>query len=200
MIRKKITSRLWAWTVPVLLVMATWSMRPSSAAEKNLVYNGSFEVREPGELHRNIDTVTPDREDLVAWAVTGKSVDWIGPERWKASHGKYCLDIDAPGGVLTQIRTTPGKTYRLTFDMAGNVEIPPSKKNLTVSIDDRKHQFTFDAAGHTRSRLGWVRREVIFTATKKSTTLAFTNASKKPTASGIALDNVVVTLVMKKGK
>ena len=65
---------------------------------ENLVINGSFETRKSGKPNNPIDTLTPDREDLVGWRVAGRSIDWIGPTRWKASHGDHCLDIDAPGG------------------------------------------------------------------------------------------------------
>lgn len=182
------------WSQAVTLVVTLYfGWAPQSPAQGgNLVINGSFEIREPGEPNKHIDTLTPDREDLVGWQVTGKSIDWVGPTRWKASHGEHCLDIDAPGGIKQTLNTTPGRDYLLQFDLAGNVETEPRKKLLRVSISGDNHDFSFDAAGHTREKLGWVRKEIIFTAQGDKTTLSFSNLSARPTASGVALDNVVV--------
>jgi choice-of-anchor C domain-containing protein len=167
----------------------------SPAHGGNLVINGSFEIRQAGEPNKYIDTLTPDRADLVGWQVTGKSIDWIGPTRWKASHGEHCLDIDAPGGIRQTVKTTPGREYQLQFDLAGNVETEPLKKVLRVSINGDHRDFSFDAAGHTRQQLGWVRKQIVFVAQGGKTTLWFSNASPKATASGVALDNVVVAEV-----
>ena len=79
--------------------------------------------------------------------------------------------------------------------LAGNVETEPRKKLFRVSINGDNRDFSFDAAGHTREKLGWVRKEIIFTARGDKTTLSLSNASAKPTASGVALDNVVVAEV-----
>jgi choice-of-anchor C domain-containing protein len=171
-----------------------WLLQPPTYSE-NLAVNGSFEIRAAGQPNNYIDTLTPDREDLVGWQVTGKSVDWIGPDRWKASHGEHCLDIDAPGGIRQTIQTTPGRAYQLQFDLAGNVETEPLAKVLRVSINGQQRDFSFDAAGHTRQQLGWVRQQIVFTARGDKTTLCFSNASPTPTASGAALDNVVVAEV-----
>ena len=172
------------WSRAATLVVALyfgWVVQ-SPTYGRNLIINGSFEIRESGEPNKNIDRLTPDRKDLVGWQVTGKSVDWKGPTRWKASHGEHCLDINAPGGIKQTLNTTPGRDYQLQFDLAGNVETEPWKKLLRVSINGDHHDFPFDAAGHTRDKLGWVRRQIIFTAQGDKTTLSFSNASAKPTA------------------
>lgn len=182
------------WFPRVTLVVASFAawLPGTPTHGGNLAVNGSFEIRAAGEPNRHIDTLTPDRKDLVGWQITGKSVDWVGPTRWKASDGDQCLDIDAPGGVRQTIPTTPGRDYQLRFDMAGNVETEPLGKVLRVSINGDHRDFSFDAAGHTRDSLGWVRKEILFTAHGSRTKLSFSNASAKPTASGVALDNIVV--------
>ncbi|MHC4401889.1 MAG: choice-of-anchor C family protein, partial [Planctomycetota bacterium] len=189
------TESCWSQAVTLVVTLCFGWLAQSPAHGGNLVINGSFEIREPGEPNKHIDTLTPDRRDLVGWQVTGKSIDWIGPTRWKASDGEHCLDVDAPGGIEQTIKTTPGRDYQLRFDLAGNVETEPLRKLLRVSIDGQNHDFPFNAAGHTREKLGWAVREILFTARGDKTTLSFSNASAKPTASGIALDNVVVAEV-----
>lgn len=183
----------WLKTATLIATLYCGSMLESPAQGQNLVINGSFELRAGGEPNKHIDTLTADREDLAGWRIIGRSVDWIGPTRWKASHGEHCLDIDAPGGIEQTIKTTPGQQYQLQFDLAGNVETEPVQKLLCVSISGESRDYSFDTTGHTREQLGWVQKEIMFTAPSDTTTLSFSNAQSEPTASGVALDNVVVT-------
>ena len=88
----------WFKTVtPFLLLVAGLAQSPLQA--ENRATNGSFEIRKSGEPNSYIDTLTPDREDLVGWRVTGRSIDWVGPTRWKATHGEHCLDLDTIGFI-----------------------------------------------------------------------------------------------------
>jgi len=114
----------WSQAVTLVVVLCPgWVVHPPVLGG-NLAVNGSFEIREPGEPNKHIDTLTPDREDLVGWQVTGKSVDWIGPTRWKASHGEHCLDIDAPGGIKQTLNTTPGRYTVGTTDKEKTAWLP----------------------------------------------------------------------------
>ena len=189
-------SQLASPAISITIVRKGSTVTRPQAAIQNLVKNGSFEERQTGEPNRHIDTLTPDRKDLVGWQITGTSIDWIGPTRWTASDGKQCLDIDAPGGILQTIKTQPGTVYLLTFDLAGNAELDPAIKGLRVSIHGTAYDFSFDTTGHSRHSLGWSPRQIVFVATADKTRLAFSNLSEKVDSAGVALDNVVLQAYM----
>ena len=86
----------------------------------------------------------------------------------------------------------PGKLYRLQFRLAGNVEGGPAKRNLHVIIDDVVLDFAFDVTGKTKQEMGWVSKEIIFTAASDATQLAFVNPHAVSTRFGVALDHIVV--------
>ena len=123
-------------------------------------------------------------------ATDPKTVDWIGPTRWKASHGDHCLDLD--GGVRQTVRTKPGECYLVAFDLAGNPEVGPFVQHLRLDIGQCRQTFSFDPAGKTTSDLGWSRWSVIFAADDDRTTLTFVNARPNMHSAGVALDHVVV--------
>jgi hypothetical protein len=180
---------------------------------RNLVVNGSFERRTSGEPPVHIDTFKAGSTDLVGWEIIdplgapaspdatdraegkedrqpGWTVDWIGPTRWKAAHGQYCLDLDA--GVRQAINTVAGQTYELSFAIAVNPELGPQRTRLRLLIDDEVHEFTLDSSGKTASDLGWVTQRIKFTPQRKGTTLTFLNAAPTTQSAGVALDHVVV--------
>lgn len=193
-------------------------LREKAAAEKaesaNLIVNGSFEKRRDGQPPSDIATLSPGSQDLLGWeivdarpkplrpnAVEGggansdvaadvKTVDWIGPARWKASHGGHCLDLD--GGVRQTVPTKPDECYMVAFDLAGNPEVGPFVQLLRVDIDGCQREFAFDPAGKTASNLGWTTQHVVFVAGGERTTLTFFNVRPNVYSAGVALDHVVV--------
>jgi hypothetical protein len=98
-------------------------------------------------------------------------------------------------GTISQNITalTLGKTYRLSFMMAGNPEAEPITKSMQVSIGDSSQTFVFDGTGFTSDNMGWTQHTMDFTATSSSMALSFT--SLQDGWSGPALDDVTVAVV-----
>ncbi|HUE73055.1 MAG TPA: DUF642 domain-containing protein [Pirellulaceae bacterium] len=178
----------------------------------NLVINGSFECRGGGEPPVHIETLAPGNTDLAGWEIidprplpppenelgkleigdraAGWTIDWIGPTRWQAAHGKHCLDLD--GGIRQTLKTEPGKTYGLRFEFAANPELGPNTVHLRVLIDDERHDFSIDSTGHDANSLGWTTKAIQFKAARKETTLTFFNVMPTAQSTGVALDHVVI--------
>lgn len=174
---------------------------------QELIANGSFERATMGKPPRNIETLLPGSNVIAGWQTfdptwnphgkvqegdveqTRLIVDWIGPGRWKASHGYCSLDID--GGISQSVATEAGITYALTFDMAGNPETDyPIQQFVRVEIAGRTHEFHFDATRSTKDNLRWTNRTVIFEAADSLTTIRLLNAKPNVHSAGVALDNV----------
>ena len=199
------------------LLPATTCARAESGAEPsedvagNLVVNGSFERREAGQPPNHIETLKPGSKDLLGWEIIdplgkpgsdalfgeamadrrtdGWTIDWIGPTRWRGSHGRHCLDLD--GGVRQMLATEPGREYELRFDAAANLEQGPNVAHLRVLIDDANHEFKFESTDKSAGGPGWSTQRIKFTAERKETTLTFLNTSPTSQSAGVALDNVV---------
>ena len=127
--------------------------------------------------------------EINEWIVGGNGIDYIGG-LWQPSEGSRSIDLCylSNGAISTTLRTVPGMTYRLLFDMAGNPDGEPSTKELRVWIDKKYQDFVFTIAGRTREDMGWQTRSLEFTATTSATLLKF--ESLTATAYGPALDNV----------
>jgi hypothetical protein len=176
---------------------------PQPQPADSLITNGSFETRKEGDPQRNIETLQPGSDHLKGWEVIDPQpapggndqkppiVDWIGPERWKASHGLHCLDID--GGIRQSVATNANTVYALQFDMAGNPEIDASIRQLLhVWVDGDTHDFAFDPSGASRTDLKWATRHVLFRGKEPRTSVSFVNAQPNVYSAGVALDNVVL--------
>jgi choice-of-anchor C domain-containing protein len=174
----------------------------------SLVVNGSFERRTEGEPNAGIESLGAKDKVLLGWQVIeskrpsdGKdgeapgisNVDWIGPERWTASHGKHCLDLD--GGIRQVVRTKVGQRYVLEFDMAGNPEVGVTGQRLRVTVGRETHEFDFDASGKTERKMGWLTKRVTFTVDEDQTALIFLNTQPNGYSAGVALDNVVLRAI-----
>jgi len=182
------------------------------AAPVTRIVNGSFELRKSGEPPNHIETLKPGSDDILGWGIVDTvpessenvpnaeqvndepsnryTVDWIGPTRWKASHGDHCLDLD--GGISQTVRTAAGESYEVRFELAGNPELGPMVQTLRLLVNDRQHDFKFNSTGKSTGQLGWVTKRVVFTADKTSTSLTFLNARPNAHSAGVALDNVVI--------
>jgi choice-of-anchor C domain-containing protein len=161
----------------------------------DLVANGSFEEGpEPDPTGPGFTPFEAGSTAIPGWAVTRGSVDYIGPY-WQHADGRRSIDLNGnePGAVAQTLRTTPGRSYKVTFALAGNnCGDGPSVKTLVVTAGGARAEFTFDAAGKTYADMGWVTHTWEFTAEAAETTLEFASTTEQPAACGPALDRVSV--------
>ena len=155
------------------------------------VTNGSFES---GSDVGSYTTLDPGDMSITGWTITGQ-IDYIGTY-WQASDGVRSIDLSgfSAGSIQQDIATTPGLTYIVDFDMAGNPDGAPDIKSLSLeAVGVGSQTFNFDYTGFTKSNMGWETKEWSFIATGNTTTLKFT--SLVDTGWGPAIDNVCVSTV-----
>ena len=156
-------------------------------AGANLLINGSFE--RGGNRLFNIGST-----EIEGWKVVRGSVDIVGPD-WQSSDGSYCLDLEgeaAFGGVSQTFATTPGQSYLVRFDMAGNPEGPPKTKKMRIQAVGQSADFSIDIVGRDRRNVGWQTHSWRFTATEPKTTIEFFSLGTVGGDYGPLLDNVSV--------
>jgi hypothetical protein len=164
--------------------------QPKQADEpRNLIDNGDFEDSDAGAMYARHDKEEPPP----GWTVKRGTVDVIGGW-WQAAHGKQSLDLNGlePGAISQEVATEPGKTYVLSFWMAGNpddpeprrtaIEIAWDKKVVRTVVFDRKPE-------HTHKSMGWTQHETRLRATgsaRASTSRASAKAAgaRRLTTSG----------------
>jgi len=160
---------------------------PPAPAVTNFV-NGDFE--QPG-ITGAFETLFPGSTRIPGWAITSGSVDYIGTF-FQHSQGRGSIDLAGTGnGSITQtFPTVPGTRYIVVYDFAGNAGTQ-TVKTMEVSAGGPADTQTFDTFGRTVTRMEWVTRTFVFTATAASTQLKFA-AVAIDSAFGPALDNVRV--------
>ena len=171
---------------------ATGSVTGGGGAGGNLLTNPSFEQGKSAGSSYVI--IKPGSTDLPGWQITGDSVDVVG-SAWKSSHGLRAVDIHGyrPGGVRQSFPTTPGKVYRVSFDLAGNPWAGPQVKTLHVDIPGIVQKaYQFDIKGKNPRNMGWTRHSFTFQATQPISTLHFFSTGPAGNGAGPAIDNVVV--------
>lgn len=125
--------------------------------------------------------------------MTSGSIDYIHTGYWQAADGNHSLDLSGgdAGGIAQTFDTVPGRTYRVSFQLAGN----PSAGTKTVRVlatGGVTEDYTFDASASSRpNNMRWESHTYTFTATSAATTLSFTSLTAG--AQGPALDDVSVT-------
>jgi len=156
----------------------------------NLIQNGSFETAtvNPGASFIGLGAGSTA---ITGWTVSQGSIDYIGT-LWQASNGSRSLDLSGEnaGGIQQTFNTTVGKTYRVTFDLAGNTFTSPTIKDMRVSAGGSSADFSFDTTGKSNSNMGWLSKSWDFTANSTTTTLEFISLTNS--FAGPALDNVSV--------
>src|SRR5262249_45527414 len=176
-----------------VLAVACWVLgAPAPRKKPNLLVNGSFEEGRPvGDYF----SLGPGSEDLKGWSVSRGTIDIVGGY-WKAADGKRSIDLHGSpgfGGLQQTFKTTPGKSYTVSFSLAGNPDGSVPKKTMGVSAAKQKVEFTFDATGKTRQDPGWVRKVWRFTAVDRATTLELYTLMQVDDACGPIIDDVSVT-------
>jgi|GEM_PF-686646 len=153
---------------------------------QNLVQNGSFEQQDiSGSFSRRLSNDTR----ITGWTIGGE-VDHVN-DFWVAQEGGQSLDLNglAKGKISQDIATTPGRTYSLTFHVAGNPDSNILKK-LKVSFGGSSKTITFDNTRYSRGNMGWRNESLIINATGTTTTLTFESLVEG--IYGPALDNVTI--------
>lgn len=192
--------RNWLLGVLALIGLAT------SAHATNLVTNGGFEdLQGAYNTGTAFVTLAAPSNVIPGWTVQSGSVDWIG-NYWQPSQGTMSLDLAGyyqHGLILSDpFATQVGKTYRVSFDMAGNPDQGYAKSLVSVATADQSlasYIFSFDQSGNTRSNMGWVTKTFDFVAQYDNSQIIFgdfTNLDTNPNeAWGAALDNVSVEIL-----
>lgn len=176
-------------TCSILLADVDGPRDPVARGEPvNLVDNGDFEESDAGEMYARHDKEEPPP----GWRVKRGTVDVIGGW-WKPAHGKQSLDLNGldAGSISQEVATEPGKTYILSFMLAGNpddpeprrtaVEIGWDKKVIRTVVFDRKPE-------HTHHSIGWELHQTRLVAKDKRTRIDFTSLSEG--GWGPAIDDI----------
>src|SRR5262249_31338272 len=153
--------------------------------------NGGFEEGPPVGNYR---AFAAGSTDIKGWVVTRASVDVVGPY-WPAAEGKRSIDLHGSpglGGLSQAFATKPGRSYLVTFSLAGNPDGAVPKKLVGVSAAGRSAAFPFDATGKSLKDMGWVRKSWRFKAQAAKTTLEIYTLMKNDDSCGPVIDDVRV--------
>jgi len=156
----------------------------------NLISNGSFEQ---GTTPGSYLTIKAGSVDLDEWTVSKGTVDIVG-SLWPASDGDRSIDLDGTsfGAISQLVKTDPGKTYVVSFDLSGNAYGAPTIKTMRLRADDADTEYSFDVSKRPYHQMGWQTHAWRFVATKKSTTIEFESLDTESGYFGPVIDNVHV--------
>ena len=169
---------------------------------------GSFEL--PGHSNPQYVTLPGGSAVIMGWTVGGASIDWVKTSVWVSSQGTYSLDMngtapiptDPPqvGSISTNINTTAGYVYRVTFDISGynSYGNTTNPKQMSVSAGLVLQNFSLTSTYNSSTlplAITWETRSFDFVAQPgTSSTINFQSLITNNT-SGMLLDNVRVELV-----
>ena len=167
----------------------------ADAAGPNLILDHSFEApAAPAADPANGYTIVTGPAAFGAWRVGGE-VDLVGPAgpyAMSARDSQQSLDLNGtmPGRVAQVIPTTPGQTYALSFELAGNPYGEPGLVTLDVGAGTLVQAFSFDRTGRTAANMGWTRMTMTFVTGDEFTNISFQSTTAG--ASGPMIDAVSV--------
>jgi Protein of unknown function (DUF642)/PEP-CTERM motif len=191
---------------------------PTVSNAANLLTNGSFENTANFSPNSGNDTMilcsaatSPclynppgSSTSITGWTVIGASgseLAWIGPTNpysgaaSYASNGSYFLDLTgyndgAPyGGVSQTIATTPGSSYRLSFDLGDDQAYNGGYTSDAITASAGSTSQTFYSSTDPGTD-DWATQTLDFTAAGSETTISLVGAQGW---AYIGLDNVIVT-------
>jgi choice-of-anchor C domain-containing protein len=150
--------------------------------------NGGFE-QGPALSTRYIQ-LNQGNTSLTGWTVLSQNVEYMG-SLWVAAEGQRSIDLSgtAPGGLSQELQTVPGRTYVVSFSMAGD-PTGSQTKSMRVEAAGQSQNYTFDISGRTTQDMGWISQSFTFTAQSTTTTLAFKSLTSG--YHGPTLDNVSI--------
>jgi choice-of-anchor C domain-containing protein len=175
-----------------VLVLAL-AMLVGFGAKANIITNGDFSVGTGIN-----DRVLAGATNIFGWTVLANDVDYVGNSYWQSSPGSTrTVDLAGyqPGGIEQTVPTIAGKSYTLTFYLAGNPDGGPMVKLLDVLANYggstfASNHYTFDATGYSHENMGWALQTWQFTAVGSTTTLQFVDTDysngPRPQLSGLA--------------
>ncbi len=198
-----------------LFVFSALTLSPCSAASSanliDLQYGvgaGSFEL--PGHSNSQYVTLAGGSAVIMGWTVGGASIDWVKTSVWLAAQGNYSLDMngtaplatDPPqvGSISTSIFTTPGSTYRVTFNVSGynsyGNTTNPKQMSVSAGLVLQNISLTSTYNGSTLPlALTWETRTFDFVAQSGSSSTVNFQSLITNNTSGMLLDNVRIELV-----
>jgi Protein of unknown function (DUF642)/PEP-CTERM motif len=168
----------------------------------NLVTNGSFETGSNAPAAGNFyyRTLSPGALDITGWTVFGDSIGWYNQNHpyllsvpLGASNGIMFVDLTDQtagvpyGGLYTNIATTVGTKYTLTFDLGTSKFFNPAN-GASAALTIGNLPFAFFTSVTTQAS-AWETKTLTFTAAVANTQLGFLGWSGK---DFIGIDNVSV--------
>ena len=160
---------------------------PTPGGGGSLISNGSFESGLTGwTATGNLNLVTASSSPPAVTVTDGiQAVRFNDGQR-------------TPNGVLSQtFATTPGATYRLTFDIAAYGWQTTLEQRLLVSAESAGTQVFSQAVSVFGQGTGtwWTSKSFTFLASGSSTTLTFADVSPNTLNTDVMLDNVAVVAI-----
>jgi hypothetical protein len=167
----------------------------AASGATNLVKNGGFEKPMLGEHEGYVECPVGIVEN---WVIGGAGIDHIRTY-WDPSEGMQSIDLSrwAGGRISQSVPTTGGKSYTLSFDMAGNPEDGLNEKLLLVYWGSvpAYGPYAFTPSGYPDTGPGgWVTITLPGLPGNEGTTqLTFEDVSTPSSPCGVALDNIIVS-------
>jgi hypothetical protein len=129
--------------------------------------------------------------------VTTGDIRWVGND-WQASDGTTSVDLNGgqAGDLRQSIVVIPGRSYVLSFDLAGDPDGSPATMTVFAGINELSLAvpFTFNTSGHSVTSMGWERKSLSFAIPTGYSSVNATVVFSSGTAGayGPAIDNVSV--------
>ncbi|MGF1642379.1 MAG: Ig-like domain-containing protein [Thiotrichales bacterium] len=152
------------------------SKSASAAFNPNILKSGEVS-RSSTEGGMRKFSVLSEGQQYGGWTVDRNTVDLLGT--WCATPGNgQSVDLNGnqgPGSIYQSFVTEPGKTYTLSFLLAGNFERgSDDMRSVEVAVGSQRSKFDCERPeGWSRSDMGWQVKTVAFTADSDFTTLTF---------------------------
>jgi choice-of-anchor C domain-containing protein len=172
-----------------LIVAAAFSLGVATAANAQMVTNGSFEVGpDPGGSFITLNAVD---NSILGWSVDSGSIDYIGGY-WPAQDGTRSIDLAGNSvGSISQLitGTVAGQLYTVNFWASRNPDGGDDLRTGIVSFGGVDMPFAYSSA-NSLSDMMWAPYSFNFLATGSSTSLSFAADGSAGCCYGPALDNV----------
>ena len=179
------------------LVLLCFAYFAPPALATPILINGSFESSSVVGCCWDVG-IQSGSSELTGWKVLpGGGIDWSNPP-WKVSDGLHAIDLDGRNsyhsGVAQSFATEVGKEYQVLFDLSGNPDGGPDRKDVRVAVGDFTQDYSFEVLiGQSISTITWASIAFTFLATDTTSTLSFMSLTPYHNSYGALIDNVCVT-------